>query len=127
VLLANAAAELLRNLYTAATVYSGHISADHAVFPADTQPETKGEWYWMQAVASANFEVPRALSLLCGGLDNHIEHHFFPRLPPERIRAIVPEVRAVCERHGVPYKTARWPRVLANVARQFLAMSRKPR
>jgi fatty acid desaturase len=126
VLLANLSAEILRNIYTAATVYSGHISEDTAVFPKETRPTSKGEWYWMQAVATTNFEVPRALSQLSGGLDQHIEHHFFPTLPPERIRQIAPEVRAICAKYGVPYKSAGWPVVLRSMLKQFVVMSRPP-
>jgi fatty acid desaturase len=46
------------------------------------------------------------------GLDRQIEHHLFPTLPPARLREIAPEVRAICERHGVAYKTDTWRRRL---------------
>ena len=127
VLVANICAEVLRNLYTAATVYSGAHRRGHRGLPKEARATSKGEWYWMQAMATTNFEVPRVLSQLCGGLDQHIEHHFFPTLPPERIRKIAPEVRAICKRHGVPYKSAPWPKVLRNVISQFIGMSRPPR
>ncbi len=32
----------------------------------------------------------------------------FPTLPPERLREIAPEVRAICEKYGVAYKTDTW-------------------
>ena len=41
----------------------------------------------MQVEATNNFEVSRPISILCGGLDQQIEHHLFPRLPPNRLRA----------------------------------------
>ena len=66
----------------------------------------------MQVEATNNFEVSRPVSVLCGGLDRQIEHHLFPMLPPQRLREIAPEVRAVCERHGVEYKTDTWGRTL---------------
>ena len=62
--------------------------------------------------ATNNFEVSRPISMLCGGLDRQIEHHLFPKLAPERLRQIAPEVRAVCEKFGVKYRTASWGKTL---------------
>ena len=73
-----------------------------------TRTQGKGEWYAMQVMATNNFEVSKPLSILCGGLDFQIEHHLFPHFPPERLRQVAPEVRALCNKHGVPYKTASW-------------------
>lgn len=126
VLLGNILADALRNIYTAATVYSGHVSPEHTVFPEGTRPRSKGEWCWMQIVATSNFEVPRFLSQLSGGLDLHIEHHLFPRLPPRRLPELAPEVRAICAKYGIPYKSAPWPRVLRGVFAQFRRMSVAP-
>ncbi len=72
----------------------------------------RGQWYAMQVEATNNYEVSRPISILCGGLDRQIEHHLFPTFPPERLREIAPEVRAICERHGVAYKTDTWGRTL---------------
>ncbi len=126
VFLANACAGALGNLYMSAMIYSGHIGENTAVFPRSKHASSKGEWYWMQTMATSNYEVPRFLSQLCGGLDNHIEHHLFPALPPERTRQIAADVRKICERHGVPYKSAPWPIVLRNVLAQFAALSKPP-
>jgi linoleoyl-CoA desaturase len=52
------------------------------------------------------------VSVLCGGLDKQIEHHLFPTLAPQRLREIAPEVREICERYGVAYKSASWGRTL---------------
>jgi linoleoyl-CoA desaturase len=59
------------------------------------------------------------VSVLCGALDKQIEHHLFPRLPPNRLRAIAPRVRAICEAHGVNYRTSSWPRTLWSVLREL--------
>lgn len=108
VLLGNWLAETLRDLYSAATIYCGHVGEDVAAFPEGTKAHGRGEWYAMQCEATNNFEVSLPVSILCGGLDRQIEHHLFPRLPPQRLRQIAPEVRAVCEAHGVPYRTDTW-------------------
>jgi linoleoyl-CoA desaturase len=108
VLAGNMLAELGRDLYSAATIYCGHIGGDVASWPEGTKPGSRGEWYAMQIEATNNFEVSRPISILCGGLDRQIEHHLFPQLPPERLREIAPEVKAICERHGLKYKTDTW-------------------
>jgi NADPH-dependent stearoyl-CoA 9-desaturase len=63
------------------------------------------------------------ISILCGGLERQIEHHLFPSLPPRRLREIAPEVQAICEKHGVAYKTASWGKTLRKVAMQIARLS----
>jgi len=112
VLLGNWLAETARDVYSAATIWCGHVGEDVESWPMGTRPHGRGEWYAMQVRATNNFEVPLPLSILCGGLDRQIEHHLFPTLPPQRLRAISPEVRAICEKHGVPYRTDTWGNTL---------------
>jgi fatty acid desaturase len=66
----------------------------------------------MQVESTRDFEVPDLVSILCGGLNRQIEHHLFPRFPPNRLRDIAPRVRAICEEHGVDYRTDTWGRTL---------------
>jgi NADPH-dependent stearoyl-CoA 9-desaturase len=121
VLLGNLLAEVLRDVYSAATIFCGHVGHDVKSYPAGTRAHGRGQWYAMQVEATNNFEVTRPISILCGGLDFQIEHHLFPTLPPQRLREIAPEVRAICRRFGVEYKTASWGRTLrkslAHIAR----------
>lgn len=112
VLLGNWLAEVLRDVYSAATIFCGHVGAEVASYPHGHKAQSRGEWYAMQIESANDFEVSRPLSILCGGLDRQIEHHLFPMLPPERLRQIAPEVREICERHGIAYKTDSWPRTL---------------
>ena len=112
VLLGNWLAEVMRDVYSAATIYCGHVGEDVKSYPVGTRPKGRGHWYAMQVEAANNYEVSRPISILCGGLDRQIEHHLFPTFPPERLREIAPEVRAICERHGVEYKTDTWGRTL---------------
>jgi len=125
VLLGNWLAETLRDLYSAATIFCGHVGDDVASYPLGTKVPSKGHWYAMQIEASNDFEVPRLLSILCGGLDRQIEHHLFPTLPPERLREIAPEVRAICARYGVQYKTDSWPRTLKKALAHIARLSRE--
>ncbi|PRQ08999.1 Stearoyl-CoA 9-desaturase [Enhygromyxa salina] len=124
VLVGNWLADHLRDVYTAATMHCNHIGPDVHHYAADRQARSRGEWYEMQIEAANNFEVPHWMSVLCGGLDYHIEHHLFPRLPPNRLREIAPQVKAVCARHGVRYRTGSWPRTLATSLRTLARLSR---
>jgi linoleoyl-CoA desaturase len=124
VLAGNVAAEVLRDLYSAATIYCGHVGPETASYPEGTRAHGRGAFYAMQVAATNNFEVSRPLSILCGGLDRQIEHHLFPHLPPNRLREIAPEVRAACERHGVPYRTASWPKTLKAALGHIRALAR---
>jgi len=36
-------------------------------------------------------------------LNYQIEHHLWPDLPPSAYQRVQPKVKAVCEKHGVPY------------------------
>ena len=124
VLLANVISEGLRDVYTAATIYCGHIGEDVESFPAGTRPRSKGERYAMQVQSANNFDVPWAVSVLCGGLDRQIEHHLFPALPTNRLREVSAEVREICAKHEVPYRAASWPRTLGKAFRQLRKLSK---
>lgn len=124
VLLGNWMAETMRDVYSAASIFCGHIGADVQDWPADTRPKNRAQWYAMQIQSANDFRVPYALSVLCGGLDYQIEHHLFPKLPPERLRQIAPEVQAACERHGMPYRVASWPQTLRKAWTRLRELSR---
>jgi fatty acid desaturase len=112
VLLGNALAEVMRDVYSAATIFCGHVGDAVHSYPTETRARGRGHWYAMQVEATNNFEVARPISVLCGGLDRQIEHHLFPSLPPPRLREISPEVRAICERYGISYRTDTWGHTL---------------
>jgi linoleoyl-CoA desaturase len=112
VLLGNWLAETLRNVYSAATIFCGHVGGDVASYPAGTRAHGRGQWYAMQVESTNDFEVSLPVSILCGGLERQIEHHLFPTLPPRRLREIAPEVRAICAKYGVDYRTDTWGRTL---------------
>ncbi len=122
----NAMASATRNVFTAACIFCGHAGTGVASFPPGTQPRGRPAWYVYQCMATQNFEVPYLISVLCGGLDYQIEHHLFPRLPPERLRAIAAEVREICESHGVPYRSDSWPAVLVDATQVVLRLAQLP-
>jgi linoleoyl-CoA desaturase len=124
VLFGNWLAETLRDVYLAATIYCGHVGGEVSAYPEGTRAHGRGEWYAMQAAATNDFEVPYVISLLCGALDRQIEHHLFPKLPPNRLREVAPEVRAICEAHGVPYRNDSWPRTLKQALSHIARLAR---
>jgi len=124
VLMANACVETLRNIYSAATIFCGHVGEDVRSWAAGTSAHGRGEWYAMQVEATNDFEVSLPVSILCGGLDRQIEHHLFPTLPPPRLREIAPEVRGICERYGVRYATDTWGRTLGKAFAYIARLSR---
>lgn len=115
VLLGNLLSEVARDLYAGATIYCGHVGATD--FPADTRARGRAQFYVAQIEATCNIDVPPLVSVLSGALDRQIEHHLFPRLPPNRLREIAPRVREICREHGVPYREETWPRRLRTVLR----------
>jgi NADPH-dependent stearoyl-CoA 9-desaturase len=123
VMLGNFFAETARNIYSAATILCGHVGDDIKSWPAGTRAHSRGEWYAMQVEASQDFEVSWPVSVLCGALDKQIEHHLFPTLPPQRLREIAPEVRKICGRHGVRYRTDTWGKTLRKVLTHIVRLS----
>jgi len=123
VLFGNWLSATMCNVYSAATIYCGHVGDQIGQYPDGTRAHSRGEWYCMQVESSQNFDVPLPLSILCGALDRQIEHHLFPRLPTNRLRQLSPEVRRVCEQHGVRYRRDSWPRTLAAVFRRLCRLS----
>jgi fatty acid desaturase len=122
VMLGNWLAATLRDVYSAATIYCGHVGVTD--YPVSARARSRGEWYAMQVEATHDFEVPLPVSQLCGALDRQIEHHLFPRLPTNRLREIAPAVRALCEAHGVEYHTDTWGRTLRRVFARIGQLSR---
>ncbi len=125
VMLGNWLAETLRDVYSAATIFCGHVGEHVASYPQGDKAGSRGEWYAMQVEATNNYEVSWPVSVLCGGLDRQIEHHLFPKLPPQRLRQVAPEVRAVCAKYGVRYHSAGWGTVLGQALSWIAKLSRE--
>jgi len=59
----------------------------------------------LQAISNQNVTTSFLDDWLHGGLQHHIEHHLFPRLPRHSLPKVRPHVRALCEKHGLPYRS----------------------
>ncbi len=105
-LMANVAANLLRNVWAYVVICCGHFADGAEKFtPAVLEGETKPEWYLRQMLGTANFDAGPVLAFLSGNLCYQIEHHLFPGLPSNRYAEIAQRVRAVCATYNLPYTT----------------------
>ncbi len=106
VALGNALATALRNGWAYVVIYCGHLTESTATFTEERLAnEDRAGWYVRQITGSSNFEATRLVHVLSGHLGFQIEHHLFPNLPAWRYPELAPRVRAICERHDVPYAT----------------------
>lgn len=119
----NLSAEVMRNIYSAATIFAGHFGDEVAYYDPDFQPRGRGGWCKAQIEAAHNFKVPHVMSLLCGALDFQIEHHLFPKLPPNRLREIAPEIQNLCKKYGLAYNVAGWGKNLSKTVARLTRMS----
>jgi fatty acid desaturase len=71
----------------------------------------------------ANIDGSPLFHILSGNLSHQIEHHLFPDLPSNRYAQIAPQVRALCERFGIPYTTGPLSRQTAEVWRRILRLA----
>ena len=105
-LTANAAANLVRNIWSYAIIFCGHFPDGAEVFTEDElENETQGEWYLRQLLGSANFTGGKVMHVMSGNLGYQIEHHLFPDLPSNRYPEIAVKIRALCEKYDLPYTT----------------------
>ena len=106
-LVANAVANLLRNLWAYMVIFCGHFPDGTQKFTPDVlASETRAQWYLRQMLGAANFRAGQFLGFASGNLCYQIEHHLFPDLPSNRLPEVAERVRPLCEKYGLPYNTA---------------------
>jgi len=106
VLLANIAANLIRNLWAYAVIFCGHFPDGVEEFtPEDVESEDKARWYARQILGSANIEGGKWMHFMSGNLSHQIEHHIFPRMPSNRYAGVAKEVKQICEEYGIRYNS----------------------
>ena len=104
VLLANVAANLIRNVWAYAVIFCGHFPDGVEEFtPADVENEDRARWYVRQILGSANISGGWLMHFMSGNLSHQIEHHIFPRIPSHRYAEVAAEVRPLCEQYGIRY------------------------
>jgi fatty acid desaturase len=124
VLLANAGANLMRNLWTYAIIFCGHFPDGAYVFTEQQiEGETRGRWYLRQVLGSCNITGRPLFHLMSGNLSHQIEHHLFPDLPSNRYPEVAPRVQALCERFGIPYNRGSFARQLGTTLRTIFRLA----
>ena len=130
VLVANAIANVIRNLWTYVIIFCGHFTADAETFSKESAiGESRGHWYLRQLRGSSNLSGGRWMNLMSGNLSHQIEHHFYPDIPANRYAAIAVEVREICARYGQHYDTGSLPKQFGQVMWRILrhAFPSRPR
>jgi fatty acid desaturase len=119
-------ADLVTNAHTFLVVGPNHAGDD--LYRFEDRPGGKAEWYWRQVVGSTNYATGGdLLDFAHLWLNYQIEHHLFPDIPMLQYRKAQPKVRAICEKHGIPYtQQSVWKR-FAKMARVFVGDEKMPR
>ncbi|MCX7087642.1 MAG: fatty acid desaturase [Methylococcales bacterium] len=95
-------AELLTNLHSFLVIGPNHAGEDVLMF--EDKSTSKGEFYLRQIVGSVNYSAGTNLvDFLHGWLNYQVEHHLWPDMPASQYQKVQPRVKAVCEKHNIPY------------------------
>ncbi len=124
VLVGNLVANLLRNLWTSTIIFCGHFTEHAQVFQeAECKNESKGQWYYRQALGSSNIKGGNWFHVSTGHLSFQIEHHLFPDMPARRYREVAPRVKEIFAQHGIHYNTGSFLRQYASVLKRIIRYS----
>ncbi len=95
-------AELLTNIHGFLVIGPNHTGDD--LYRFDEPIKRPEEFYLRQVVGSANYACGSELVDWCHmWLNYQIEHHLWPDMTMLQYRKVQPRVKALCERHGIPY------------------------
>eukprot|EP00980_Cylindrotheca_fusiformis_P005605 scaffold1184_cov132-Cylindrotheca_fusiformis.AAC.26 len=96
-------AELLTNVHAFVTIVTNHAGEDMYTFDDAVKPKTRS-FYVRQIVGSVNYNTGTDTIDFCHGwLNYQIEHHVWPDLSMLQYQRGAPRLKAICEKHGVPY------------------------
>mmetsp|Transcript_74640 Transcript_74640/g.242512 ORF Transcript_74640/g.242512 Transcript_74640/m.242512 type:complete len:522 (+) Transcript_74640:113-1678(+) len=96
-------ADVLSNIHGFIVIVTNHAGNDLYRFQAGCKP--KSPTFYLRAItSSANFATGGNITdFLHGWLNYQIEHHCWPDLSMLSYQRGQPELKALCEKHGVPY------------------------
>ncbi|XP_066272249.1 uncharacterized protein [Branchiostoma lanceolatum] len=70
------------------------------------------EFYRYQTEQNINISNPWWMDWFHGGLNFHIEHHCFPRVPRHNLRKVGDMIQEICRKHNVPYDSSPFTTVI---------------
>ena len=95
-------AELLTNLQSFVLIAPNHAGDD--LYRFHDRAKSNAEFSVRQVLGSVNYATGGdVVDFLHGWLNYQIEHHIWPSLPMRKYQQVQPRVKALCEKHGVPY------------------------
>ena len=109
---------------TSTIIFCGHFTEHvHTFTEASIKNETRGQWYYRQALGSSNIEGGKAFHLMTGHLSFQIEHHLFPDLPSSRYQEVAPQVQAVFKKYHLQYNTGSFSTQYTGVLKRIFKYS----
>ena len=125
-------ADFLSNAHTFLVVGPNHTADD--LYRFDGPPRSSAEHVVRQVVSSCNYAIGSdserfgdLVDFAHLWLNYQIEHHLYPDLPMSAYARIAPKVRALCEKHGIPYvQESVWKR-FAKMAKVFVGEAKMRR
>jgi fatty acid desaturase len=123
-LTANAAANVIRNVWSYAIIFCGHFPDQTYTFTEEeAKDESRGAWYVRQLTGAANIDGGPMFHVISGNLGYQVEHHLYPDVPSTRYGEIAPKVREICVRYGLPYNSGPFHQQLGMVQRTILRLA----
>lgn len=109
-------AELVTNIHAFVTIVTNHAGEDLYTFQDAVKPKSPS-FYVRQIVGSVNFATGNDWTdFRHGWLNYQIEHHVWPDLSMRQYQLAAPMLKAVCEKHNVPYvQESVWERLRKTV------------
>lgn len=101
----NISANIVRNVWTWAVIFCGHLTDQAHIYTHLEDNESRGDWYVRQILGSSNVKGGSLFHILTGNLSHQIEHHIFPDMPAHRYARIAPQVQAICQKYNLTYNT----------------------
>jgi NADPH-dependent stearoyl-CoA 9-desaturase len=121
---ADAAGNLIRNIWAHAIIFCGHFPDQTYTFTEqEVENETRGEWYLRQLVGAANIDGSPLFHVISGNLGYQVEHHLYPDMPASRYSEIAPKIKDICERYELPYNTGRFSKQWLTVHRTIFRLA----
>lgn len=101
----NITANIVRNVWTWAVIFCGHLTEQAHIYTHLDDDESKGDWYVRQILGSSNLKGSKLFHILTGNLSHQIEHHIFPDMPAHRYASVAPQVQQICRKYNIAYNT----------------------